>query len=92
MCKMFKVNLKLDKKLRGANISGTTDSAFMIIYNLRKMQLYLIVWLCGKHFCWTKLLTVSDSSSNFSTFHCHSFLSEVFKKERRVAQWKVYII
>lgn len=89
---MFKANLKLDKKLRGANISGTTGSAFIIICDLRKMPLYLIICLCGKRFCWTELPTVSDSFSNFSALHCNSFLSEVFKKERRLAQWKVYII
>lgn len=82
---MFKANLKLDKNLRGANISGTTGSAFMIICDSRKMQLYLIICLCGRHFCWTKLPTVSDSFSNFSALHCNSFLSKVFKKDRQTS-------
>lgn len=74
---MFKANLKLDKNLGGAKLSGTTGSVFIVISDLRKTQLYLITCLCGKHFCWTKL-RVSDSFSNFSASHCSSFLSEVF--------------
>lgn len=59
--KTFKAKMKLDESLRGANVSGTTGSVFIIISDLRKMQLYLIPCLWGKHFCWTKLPKVSDS-------------------------------
>lgn len=81
---MFKANLKLDKNLRGANISGTACSVFIIICDLRKMQLYLIICLCGKHFFglnYQQLVTLS----NFSALHCNSFLSEVLKKDRQTS-------
>lgn len=46
MNKMFKADMKfLDKSLRGANISGTTGCAFIIISDLREIQLYLITCL-----------------------------------------------
>lgn len=82
---MFKAKLKLNKNLRGANVNGTTGSVFVIICDLRKMQSYLIICFCGKHFCWTKFPTVSDFFPDFSDLCCNSFLSEFFLKDRQAS-------
>lgn len=78
---IFTEKLTGDKELQGANSRGSTGSAFVIINDWRKRCLHLIARWCGKRLCWATSPTLTNSSSNFSALHCHSFLSEVSKKK-----------